>query len=175
MATWVSQSSLDTATPLALAGLAPNHYTTELVAASNAFCLHLIASDRIDLAWRFGIGSGRHSDKFAGLPNLPTQTGSPKLPGCLGWLDCRVVERDDAGDRIYFWAEVVAGKHESIGQPLMESELLAAASDDQRAALRARMQADIEIHRSLRAAWRSRLIAATGDSGRDRLRGVAGE
>ena len=37
VATWVSAASIDAKRPVLLAGLAPNHFTTELVQAGNVF------------------------------------------------------------------------------------------------------------------------------------------
>jgi hypothetical protein len=31
------------------------------------------------------------------------------LTDCLAWFDCRVFARYDAGDRLYFWGDIVAG------------------------------------------------------------------
>ncbi len=160
VATWVSQCSIDPAAPLALIGLAPNHFTAELVRASNSFCLHLIDSSRADLALRFACSSGRSVDKFAGLQVGAAVTGSPVLAGCLSWLDCRVIAHYDAGDRIYFWADVLVGRRERSGQPLTESKLLALADQGQKVALRSNLIADRDLHRPLREAWRQRVAAA---------------
>ncbi len=159
VATWVNQCSIDPAAPLALVGLAPGHFTTELVAASGAFCLHLVASDQVDLAWPFALGTGRTRDKFATLAVTTAATGSPLIVGCLAWLDCRVVTSYDAGDRIYFWADVIAGRREHGGRPLTEGDLLAAANSEEKAALREGMLADRQTQQPLRAAWRERLAA----------------
>jgi flavin reductase (DIM6/NTAB) family NADH-FMN oxidoreductase RutF len=162
VATWVNQCSLDPREPCVLAGLAANHFTTALVEASGAFCLHLIASDQIDIAWRFGLSSGRDRDKFAGIETLSTESGSPLLARCLAWLDCRVVARYDTGDRIYFWADVLAGDRSGTGIPLTEHGLLAAADAGQKAALRDSMAADQELQRPLRQQWRARLQKGPG-------------
>jgi flavin reductase (DIM6/NTAB) family NADH-FMN oxidoreductase RutF len=159
VATWVNQCSIDPQAPLALIGLAPNHFTTELVIASKSFCLHLIDSSQLDLVWRFGLSSGRATDKFAGLSTTTAVTDSPVLAGCLAWLDCRVVTLYDAGDRIYFWADVVAGRQEKTGRPVTESEILSRATDEQKAGLRAGMLTDRVLHRPLREAWRQRVGA----------------
>ncbi len=157
VATWVSQSSIDPEAPLAVIGLAPNHFTAELVRASKAFCLHLVDRKHLDLVWQFGLSSGRTADKFAGVSTSPSKTGSPLLASCLAWLDCRVVAKYDAGDRIYFWADVIDGRRENSGRPITESEILSAANDEQKAGLRAGMLADRALHRPLRDAWRQRL------------------
>src|SRR5262245_24142815 len=66
-ATWVMQSSIDPAQPLIVAGIAPNHFTAELIEASGAFAAHLLVEDQCDLAFAFAIGSGRDREKLIGL------------------------------------------------------------------------------------------------------------
>ena len=148
-----------------MAGLASTHFTTGLLDASNAFCLHLIASDRLDIAWRFGLSSGRDRDKFSGLETQVAGSGAPLLADCLAWLDCRVIARYDTGDRIYFWADVLAGGRVGTGIPLTEAGLFAAADDGQKAALRASLATDLELHRPLRRQWRERLQGDRGSKG----------
>ena len=159
LATWVNQCSIDPEAPLALIGLAPNHFTAELVTASKSFCLHLIDSDQLELAWKFGLSSGRSTDKFAGLTTSTAVTGAPLLADCLAWLDCRVVAVYDGGDRMYYWGEVVAGRRERSGHPVTEADLLSVASREQKTTLQTNMISDRNLHRPLRAAWRRRLGA----------------
>ena len=59
-ATHVARASIDPAAHLAIAAIAPNHFTAELIDASGAFALHLITAAQIEHAWRFGIGSDAH-------------------------------------------------------------------------------------------------------------------
>src|SRR2546425_12370950 len=66
VATWVSSTSIDRQRPVLLAGLAPNHFTTELVQSSKAFAAHLLRPEQTELAWNFARDSGRDRDKFAG-------------------------------------------------------------------------------------------------------------
>jgi flavin reductase (DIM6/NTAB) family NADH-FMN oxidoreductase RutF len=149
-ATWVSQSSIDPKAPTVAIALAVNHFTRELVDQAGAFALHLITDDQIDLAWRFALGSGRDRDKLAGLATRPGETGCPILQEALAWLECRVYDIHDGGDRIYYWADVVAGGRTGDGRPLRERRLFAAANDQQRAALGEGLLADIEFGRRRR-------------------------
>ncbi|REJ96587.1 MAG: flavin reductase [Planctomycetota bacterium] len=157
LATWVSQSSLDTQTPVLTIALAPNHFTTELVLASGAFAAHLVAEDHIGLAWPFALGSGRDRDKLAELDFSPGETGSPRLANALAWLDCRVIARYETGDRIFFWADIVDGDQAAAGDPVRVSTMMASADDQQRAALRADLERDIELQRPLADRWRESL------------------
>jgi flavin reductase (DIM6/NTAB) family NADH-FMN oxidoreductase RutF len=154
VATWVSRASLDPQAPLVVVGLAPNHYTAELALAAGGFALHLVAREQLELVWQFALGSGRDRDKLAGVPVTTGQTGAPILSKCLAWLECRVVTTYDSGDRIFFWADVVGGQRVGAGTPLTETDLIAAASPEQLAALRQDMAADIERQPPLRLKWR---------------------
>jgi flavin reductase (DIM6/NTAB) family NADH-FMN oxidoreductase RutF len=109
VATWVSTASIDRQRPILLAGLAPNHFTTELVQSSKAFAAHLLRPEQTEFAWNFARDSGRSRDKLANLGASTHETGSPILSDCLASFDCRVFARHDAGDRIFFWADIVVG------------------------------------------------------------------
>src|SRR4029079_15702879 len=112
-------------TPTVLIGLAPNHFTTELVAQSGAFAVHLLHARQHELVLRFDPASGRDSNKLGELEHTAGATGSPILAECLAWLDCRVIARYDAGDRIFFWADVVEGKVVSDGKRLRAKDVRA--------------------------------------------------
>ena len=152
-ATWVMQASLDPARPLAVAGLASNHHTTELVLASGACALHLVGAEQAALALRFALGSGRDHDKLAGLGSKPGVTGAPVLDDCPAWLEGRVLTQFDTGDRRYLWLEIVAGRRRDHRPLLREGGLLAAASPAERAALRAGLQADLGVQTPLAERW----------------------
>ena len=154
VATWVSKSSLDPQQPTVSIAIAFNHFTRELIDSGGAFGLHLIAPRHVDLAWRFALGSGRDRDKLDGLEWTAGETGSPQLDDCLARLDCRVYDRHDGGDRIYYWADVASGACLDASPPLTEQGLLALASVEQKRLLRADMQADIELQRPRLAAHR---------------------
>ena len=155
VATWVSAAFLDPKRPVMMIGLAPNHFTAELAAASRAFALHLLDPSQIDLVWRFALSSGRETNKLEGLAYQAGSTGAPILADCLAWLECREIARYDAGDRLFYWGDVVAGEVRGTGVPLREKQVLAAATDEQRAALAKSREADIAALAPLRAAWRA--------------------
>lgn len=157
LATWVSQASLDPERPVVAVGIAPNHYTADLINASGGFALHLISAKQIELAWRFAIGSGRDRDKLAGLDHSLGESGSPVIDGCPAWLDCRVLSRYETGDRIFYWADVVAGARSAEVETVRVNDLIAAASGEQLAKLGQSLQHDIEVQRPLAEAWRGGL------------------
>ncbi len=157
LATWIAEASIDRENPILLAGIAPNHYTRELIDDSAAFAAHLVTSDEISVALDFAIGSGRDRDKLKGIEFQAAVTGSPILKAALAWFDCRVFHRVDTGDRIYYWADVLAADCLRDGSPLRQKELFRAANEPQRKQLIADRDFDIEIQRPLCQAWRKSL------------------
>jgi flavin reductase (DIM6/NTAB) family NADH-FMN oxidoreductase RutF len=154
-ATWVSVASIDPQRPVVVAGLAPIHFTAELVSVSGCFGLHLLRTDQAPLALNFALGSGRERDKFAGLATSVGSTGVPLLDDCLASLECRVFSCHDTGDRLYFWADVVGGQKHGAGPALREQSLIAAASAEQKALLLHNRQEDAAILRPEHDRWRA--------------------
>ncbi len=157
VATWVSAASIDREHPVMLAGLAPNHFTRELVDDSGCFGLHLIGTHQLATAFDFALGSGRVRDKLAGRETFHAQTGAPLLKECIAWFDCRVFARLVTGDRVFFWADVVAGEKVNDQPPACDHDFFAAATAEQQAALLADRDADIALQRPGQQAWRTAL------------------
>ena len=94
------------------------NYSYELVKESRAFAVHLISKDDLELVRWLATASGRGRDKLGALSHSTGVTGSPLLDSAVAYMECRVVNQMDAGDREVFLGEVVAaGK-------LKEAELL---------------------------------------------------
>jgi flavin reductase (DIM6/NTAB) family NADH-FMN oxidoreductase RutF len=153
LATWVYQCSLDPACPMLLAGLAPHHFTTEVVRARGNLAVHLLPQDAVEVALRFAKSSGRDGDKLAGLAVTTGQSGAPILADCVGWLEGTVVTEHATGDRVFFWVRVAAGRLLRREAPLTERGLFAAASPADREALKANLRTDIELLRPARDRW----------------------
>jgi len=156
-ATYVSQASIDAKHPVVVVGIAPNHFTAELIDESEAFALHLVTPSQTDLVWNFALGSGRARDKFVDIDHAIGETGCPILTDCLASLECKVYARLATGDRTFYWADVINATQPSNDTPLCERELFAAATDEQKKALIADRDSDIEIQRNLARAWRAEL------------------
>ena len=161
VATWVNLASIDRHHPTVAVGIAINHFTSELIDESSSFGLHLLRPNQTDVAFNFAIGSGRDRDKLASFTAHTEQSGSPILDDCLAWADCQVFYRMNAGDRIYYFADIVAGdvsaSAESATRPLTESQFFAAATEEQRTALLDALQNDIRTHRPHYREWREQL------------------
>jgi flavin reductase (DIM6/NTAB) family NADH-FMN oxidoreductase RutF len=124
IATFVSQASIVPELPRVLVALSKQHFTHDLVEESNAFALHLLAEEHLELLWRFGLESGRDHDKFDGLEVTSAVTGSPLLTATIGWVDCRVEAKLDVGDRVLYVAEVLEGKVTHFAPPLTTKRLM---------------------------------------------------
>jgi len=77
------------------------------------------------------------------------------LEHCLAWFDCRVFARHDAGDRLFFWADVVAAERRGTGNPLREQAFIRSLTDEQRKVLALQRELDLKIQRPLADAWRA--------------------
>lgn len=157
VATWVMQASLDTNPGIMVISLAMNHFTRELVDASHAFSLHVIGQRHATLAVRFATKSGRDIDKLSGVACSVGATGAPRLDDVLGWLDCHVIARMSSGDRVYYWAEVVAGGGPMDEPPLTDMQWLSQLDDEDLLLLQAGRNNDIRLHRPLFDQWRMSL------------------
>jgi len=159
IATFVAPASIVPDRPRVLVGLAKQHRTWQLVDASRAFVLHLLAADQLDLVWRFGLQSGRDGDKLAGLA-LEAVDGGPRLRDVPAWLDCRVEASLDIGDRTLHVAAVRAGRRERPAEPLTLRRLVQAAPPERLQALKAALARDAAVDAGRIDAWRARAGAA---------------
>ncbi len=175
--TWLSAASIDASSPTVLVGLAPNHFTAELVEASGLFAAHLLREDQRELAWHFAASSGHAVDKLepleqahrleAPLSALETSPGGgaacvPLLRDCLARVICRVYDRKATGDRAYFWADVIGVLALGEGRPLTDQALFAGLDDTRRRRLIEQLQADVAWQQPRQAEWRAGLSPLAG-------------
>lgn len=156
IATCVTKASIVPDLPRMLVGLSCQHWTGELATASGGCALHLLGEEQLDWVWRFGLHSGRDGDKFAGLAWKPGVTGSPLLADALGWLDCRIETRWEAGDRQFFLAEVLDGDVHRAGWALTVKRLVRLAPPQCLQQFAERQARDIAIDAPLIREWRQR-------------------
>jgi flavin reductase (DIM6/NTAB) family NADH-FMN oxidoreductase RutF len=154
IATLVEPASIVAELPRVLVNLGKQHHTWELVQASGAFALHLLAEEHVELVWRFALASGRDVDKFSGLEVREAATGSPLLSQAVGWLDCRVETSLDTGDRTLYLAEVLQGEVTNFTQPLTARRLMELATPSRLAELQRRRQHDSFLDAEAIQTWR---------------------
>lgn len=157
VATWLQQISLDDAKPAILIAIHPNHYTRELIEASGAFTAHLLCDNQTALAAHFAKSSGRDSDKLADLALEETPCGGKRLRNCAAWTEARVYSRLNTGERIFYWADCIAGGVESTAAPLRESAFFKSLPPKDLAILRENRRTDMELVRNAAATWRENL------------------
>ncbi len=157
IATFVCHASLVESLPRMLIAVARHHHTWELIEKSGAFGLHLIGQEHVELVWRFGLESGRGTDKLAGLSFEMGATGTPLLTDVLAWLDCRVEAGFDMGDRTIYLAEVVDARQMRNQPPLTMSRLLQIAPPERLEALSRLRQHDSALDATAILAWREHI------------------
>jgi flavin reductase (DIM6/NTAB) family NADH-FMN oxidoreductase RutF len=163
IATFVNPASIVPDLPRMLVGLSRQHHTWELVERSNAFALHLLGEQHLDWIGRFGLQSGRGGDKLCGLRVRSMTTGSPVLEDALGWLDCRVEDRLEIGDRTLYLAEVVQSGVAPFAPPLTFQRLVKRTPPDQLAELQRQLHHDSERDAEAIRQWRSQRTTAKKD------------
>ncbi len=98
-----SFSSVSLEPPLVLFAVAGTSRSWPAIRAAGRFCVNLLAADQ---AWVSNAMASRGADKFADVDWTPSQvTGSPRLAGTLGHVDCTVHAVHPAGDH-----DVVIGR-----------------------------------------------------------------
>jgi flavin reductase (DIM6/NTAB) family NADH-FMN oxidoreductase RutF len=155
VATFVTNASLVPALPRLVAGIARHHHTWELITRSRSFAAHLIDEDHAELIWRFGLGSGRTTDKLAGVRWRSGQTGSPILEDAIAWLDCSVEAELDVGDRSIFVGAVLDGDVSRAGTALTVQRMLQLASAEQLNQLHEERVRDEKIDAAAILEWRT--------------------
>jgi flavin reductase (DIM6/NTAB) family NADH-FMN oxidoreductase RutF len=154
VATFVCRASLVDELPRVLVALSKQHHTRQLIEASNGFGLHLISAAQIEWVWHFGIETGRNVDKLAGRATETAVTGAPLLTEAIGWLDCRIEDRLDTGDRSVYIAEVVATRVFRDEPALTMKELLKTAPRERLDELDQLRKRDSKIDAEAILAWR---------------------
>jgi flavin reductase (DIM6/NTAB) family NADH-FMN oxidoreductase RutF len=155
VATFVSTASIVREMPRVVVGIAKQHRTWGLIEASGAFALHLLGGEHVDLVSRFGLESGRSVDKLAGLGHRPGPSGSPILLAARGWLDCRVEDRLDTGDRTLYLAEVLEARAPEPPDVLTVNGWVARLSPELRRRLGEQLEHDAAVDAGAIRAWRA--------------------
>lgn len=155
IATSVVRVSIVSELPRMAIGVAKHHFTWGLIEASGRFALHLLPADGYDAVWRFGLQSGHQTDKFNDLTDHRTPDGNPFYPSARCWLDCRVEDGLNIGDRTLYVAEVTGGERLTQGPVLGAAALLAAAPPEKRAELDRLYASDQAIDTPAILAWRA--------------------
>ncbi|AHF03830.1 flavin reductase [Marichromatium purpuratum 984] len=155
IASSVTRASIVHEAPRLLLTVARHHHTWELIEHSGQAVLHLLHADDLAAVWRFGLESGRHRDKFAGLDVARTPSGMPRYTAALAWLDTEVEQRMEIGDRsVYLLAAHAAGYDGTA--PVLTVSGLTRAPDPRLAELDRLYAADRATDAEAIRLWRAR-------------------
>ncbi len=104
-AAWAARVSF--VPPLVVVAVGHARHTHGMITKSGVFCVNVLGPENIELGRHFGLKTGRKFDKFEGIDYETRATGSPVIPGCVAWLDCRVHSTHEAGDHTLFIGETI--------------------------------------------------------------------
>ena len=95
--------------PLVLICADKSTITNDLIQASGVFSVSILAKGQEDLSNRFASKKHEH-ERFDGLNCDDGETGCPRIPGAVAWLDCKIEQSVDAGDHLVHIGEIQAAE-----------------------------------------------------------------
>ncbi|MBI3927252.1 MAG: flavin reductase family protein [Armatimonadetes bacterium] len=105
--------------PLVLFCASNQTRTLEIILESRVYAVNILSEEQKDLSDRFAGFGADEEDRFGGIDyTLALDSRCPIFPGCLGSLDCRLVDAYPGGDHQILVAEVVA-LSSTEGRPLL--------------------------------------------------------
>ncbi len=154
IATFVNHASIVPELPRILVGIAKQHFTGQLIENSKAFAAHLLGSENVALVWKFGLETGRKGDKFEGQKTHVGVTGVPVLANTVGFVECRVEDKLDVGDRIIYVGEVIHAELSRREPPFTLRQLMKLSSSDKLHLMSERLKVDVAADAAAIRAWR---------------------
>ncbi len=106
-AAWVMQVSFDP--PLLALSINPGNASYPLLRAGGGFTANVLKREQLELARRFGTGSGRDRDKLSGVRWRPGRHGAPILEDAAAYFDCELSSLAPAGDHELAVGRVIDG------------------------------------------------------------------
>ena len=99
-------ASISPTPPLIMVAIDRKHQSEKMLQLPDAtFAVNVLAADQQDLSNRFAWV--KDEDRFAVGDWTTAVTGAPILANALGWLDCTIYARHDAGTHTIYVGEVV--------------------------------------------------------------------
>jgi flavin reductase (DIM6/NTAB) family NADH-FMN oxidoreductase RutF len=109
----VASLSLDP--PLVLVAVDKRASTLDYLKKNRCFAVNILRGDQEEISRRFATPGPKD---FSDLKITTASTAAPILPGCLAYVDCRVVDILPGGDHEIFIGEIVEGECQG-GDPLL--------------------------------------------------------
>lgn len=105
-----SFASVSLAPPLVLWSLGLSSPSRAAFEACSHYAVNILAADQVEYSQRF---SQPQADRFAGIVLEVGACGTPMLPGCSAWFECRNDTRYPGGDHVIFVGYVEGVRRES--------------------------------------------------------------
>jgi flavin reductase (DIM6/NTAB) family NADH-FMN oxidoreductase RutF len=120
-ANWLGQVSFEP--PMVALAVENDSHSHQVIEASRVFAISVFESGQRNEAGSLGRTYAKHPDKVSALASQPgPATGSPVLDIALGWVECRVLSSQPAGDHVLYVAEVIEAGLNREGTPLTLQE-----------------------------------------------------
>lgn len=103
---WVSQVSFEPQQVVVAAR--KDHHTHDLIEDGGVFSLNFLDSGQEELARKFTEPLKPENGALAGSPYSQGETGAPLFDEAFAHLECRVVDKMEAGDHTVYLGEVAA-------------------------------------------------------------------
>lgn len=107
LASWVQQCSFDP--PQIVAAFAKDRWVLKWLTHHAAFAVNVLGEGQKHLMSHFGKGFGPDEPAFTGLAVTRSEKSAPHLNEAHAWIDCRVVEKVEAGDHVLVIGRVIDG------------------------------------------------------------------
>lgn len=113
---WVMQCSFDP--PMLAVSVQNDSSSCQLIETHGVFSVNLLGKDQEDVARKLVKPQHRVGDKMEGVSHGRGVTGVPILDDCLGYVECKVVEKTETGSHTLFIGEAINAKQNSDREPL---------------------------------------------------------
>ena len=92
-----------------LVGISDKNHTYGVARSAERLVVHVLTTDRLDLAELFGEGTGDEIDKFSRCDWQPGPGGVPVLDGAAAWFSGPIIDIHPLGDHVGFLIEPDSG------------------------------------------------------------------
>jgi flavin reductase (DIM6/NTAB) family NADH-FMN oxidoreductase RutF len=114
-----SLSSVSLEPPRILICVAKRLFTHQVILDSKVFAVNILSADQQEWGMRFAGMLSEDGDRFFDIETFTAETGSPLLPGVLGWLDCELSDVYDQGDHSILVGHVLAANASEAHTPVL--------------------------------------------------------
>lgn len=101
-------TSLSLDPPLVLICIDRTSRVHDALLESGSFAVNFLAANQANISTCFASNSDRRYRDFGGATSHPVATGAPIIDGCLGYVDCKIVNTFPGGDHTIIIGHVEA-------------------------------------------------------------------